>query len=388
LAARERNDLDDDGYLIAIGDPVKNSGYTEILQLSTSQRSNAHYQDIIDLGDLSSPPHHPVHGTRSLDRDWCDEDCPKEVVDQYAPMRIHKKRDQHLVNIAIPSDSDLIGDVRESCVLSPELMDDGLFESLHNFAKYFTSLSVKKRKEDSECQVEEIITPDNDKDESNDVKETESTDIKTTDAEEKNSSRYMDNEEKGVLVHSNENGLEDHSLTNATPIQVVQNETYQSNGEEREIKELGDSSITGHKEVSSDEEHRTCISPIQHEYNADEDQLGHTSSMNDQSHSSIFIPHRTESMEENKPTMKKTRKVDIVENKHISTIVPSVNKLGSNGTNVILPLKKTNVLFPMTSFDSDHSLNQYVRKNGILLPVKNSPDDKDVSDTLYKRDTI
>lgn len=389
MATRKRSDVDDDGYLTTIGDLEKSSGYTEILQLSSSQRSNSHYQDIIDVDDLSPPSHLLVHGTRSLDRNWYDEDCPKEEID--VPLRIHKRRDQHLVNMVIPSDSDLTGDVRESCVLSPDLMDDGLFESLHNFAKYFTSLSVKKRKESSECQLEVIVTADDDKDDNSNVKETENTEIKTRD-EENSLFRCLHIEEKDILVHSNENDNENRTITSTLPTHVVQKETYQSNDRKRETKELNSSSITGHQELPSDVEHRTCISPLQQDWssgnNADEDHA--PSCANDQTKSSIFIPQRTKSIEENKITLTDTRKVDITESKHISTMAPKVDTYGTSETNVLLSLKKKRNMFsePIASFDSDHSLNHYVRKNGILLPVKNPTDDKDVTDTSYKRDTI
>ena len=125
----------------------------EMSHFSSSQRSNS-YQEIRDFCDDTFPPtaHSYLHASRSLDREWCEQGFTDNS-SGIATKRIHKKREKYLVNIDIPSfptdegELDAGNDVRKSCVLSPELMDEDLFESLKDFARYFTTLSVKKKKQ-------------------------------------------------------------------------------------------------------------------------------------------------------------------------------------------------------------------------------------------------
>ncbi|XP_061196841.1 uncharacterized protein LOC133205114 [Saccostrea echinata] len=377
-SARKRHDLDDGGYITAIErNSEKNSGYTDIVHFSSSQRSNS-YQEITEVSELSLSSHSPVHGTRSLD----------------PPMRIHKRRDKYLVNINIPSDS-IEESVRQSYVLSPELMDEELSESLTNFSKYFTSLSVKKKKESSNCEKgEESTTNDDIIDDGNEIKEN-----KMKDTEDKSSSSCLQSYDKDTIDHENttsaresQKGVKncdgkmplfnDLKLKGQNSSSVISQELPM----EIPVEQQSASHIKRQDQTTSDEEPPTRASA-----NFDQSSVSSRENLYHEKVSKVSLPN-TECLE-NRTTLKDRDKIDNKDSDQAYAF-PSRNEKvwckepGGINDNLLLKKSRGLMLAPMTSFNSDHSLNNYIRKNGILLPVKTAADDSSVADKSYKRDTL
>lgn len=383
--------MDDGGYITAIATQSgKTHEYTDILHLSEEGQRPSSYQEITDL-DYPLPSSHVfLRGTCSLNEDGHDGELPNNSDNTIK--RIQKKREKYLVNINIPSDSNSASvedDVRRSCVLSPELMDDGLFESLNDFAKYFTTLSMKRRNQN------------------------------LADAEGENGNARRENIEsdrsdgKGDEITYHEiKGQPDNISSEDTQLQE---NALRENSDKSDKNKVSFASI--HKKTieksdcqiySTHIKQRSSSSEMCQEIPSNIDQKqgqnkakvsdSEGTPMHDDQKSSIAIsPNTTDiSNGERGLTSEKNTEIEVAKTDNERNEETRTQKMEGNSVhNVEIPLETANfsplkksveMLESTGSSESNQSLNWYIRKHGILLPVKRNVGE--VTDISCKRDTI
>lgn len=383
--------MDDGGYITAIATQSgKTHEYTDILHLSEEGQRPSSYQEITDL-DYPLPSSHVfLRGTCSLNEDGHVGELQNNSDNTIK--RIQKKREKYLVNINIPSDSNSASvedDVRRSYVLSPELMDDGLFESLNDFAKYFTTLSMKRRNQN------------------------------LADAEGENGNARRENIEsdrsdgKGDEITYHEiKGQPDNISSEDTQLQE---NALRENSDKSDKNKVSFASI--HKKTieksdcqiySTHIKQRSSSSEMCQEIPSNIDQKqgqnkakvseSEGTPMHDDQKSSIAIsPNTTDiSNSERGLTSEKNTEIEVAKTDNERNEETRTQKMEGNSVhNVEIPLETANfsplkksveMLESTGSSESNQSLNWYIRKHGILLPVKSNVGE--VTDISCKRDTI
>lgn len=383
--------MDDGGYITAITtQSEKTHGYTDILQFSEEgQRPNS-YQEITDLEHPLPSSHTFLRGTCSLNEDVHVGELPNNL--DNTTKRIQKKREKYLVNVNIPSDSNSVSpedDARRSCVLSPELMDDGLFESLNDFAKYFTTLSMKRRNQNlADVEKERgnakraIIDGDR-----SDSKEDEITYHEIKGQTDNISSEDTQLQEKGFK----ENG--DKSDENKVSIASIHKKTI-------ETSECQIYSTSIKQKSSSLEKCQEIPSKIDQTQGLNKAKISDSEGtlLHDKQKSLIATSPNTTDIFKGKggQTSDPNKEIENAKTDHERNEQAGTTKAEGNSVhNVELPretanfapLKKSVEMLESTgSSESNQSLNRYIRKHGILLPVKSHVGE--VTDISCKRDTI
>lgn len=386
--------MDDGGYITALATQSgKTHAYTDILQFSESQRPSS-YQEITDLDYPLPSSHILLRGTCSLNEDGHVGELPNNL--DNTAKRIQKKREKYLVNINIPSDSNSASpedDVRKSCVLSPELMDDGLFESLNDFAKYFTTLSMKRRNHnlaDAEGESGNARRKNVDSDRSDSKEDKITYEIKGQTDNISSEDKHL--QEKG-FEENEENG--DKSDKNNVSSASIQQETIEKSDYQIYSTPIKQRSSSSEKcqEIPSNIDQTQCQNKAK--VSDSEGTL-----MHDEQKSSIatcISPNTTDisngerCLTSEKNTVIEDAKTDNEHNEEARTQRVEGNSVHNveipRETANFPPLKKSVEMLESTvSSESNQSLNRYIRKHGILLPIKSNVGE--VTDISCKRDTI